>query len=103
MFSWSGAWESIAEGADHVSRKILESVRVKRQKFHSPDFDKFDQNWLLLTDDRNPFSDHITDKILAHRLSAASKHPDEIGTEFDRIYIFYGQRCFRICKGRGCY
>jgi hypothetical protein len=88
MFNWSGLWESVADGADHVSRKILESVRVKRQKFHSPRFDKFDQNWLLLTDYRNPFSDHITDAILAQRLSAASQQPDAIGTEFDGIYIF---------------
>jgi hypothetical protein len=100
MFNWSGLWESVADGADHVSRKILESVRVKRQKFHSPRFDKFDQNWLLLTDYRNPFSDHITDAILAQRLSAASQHPDAIGTEFDGIYIFYGPRCFRFYKGK---
>ena len=95
-----GPWESVADGADHVSRKILESVRVKRQKFHSPRFDKFDQNWLLLTDYRNPFSDHITDAILAQRLPAASQHPDAIGTEFDGIYIFYGPRCFRFYKGK---
>ena len=100
MFNWSGPWESVANGAEHVSRKILESVRVKRQKFHSPSFDKFDQNWLLLTDDRNPFSDHITDEILAQCLSAASQRPDAIGNEFDRIYILYGPRCFRIYKGR---
>jgi hypothetical protein len=100
MFNWSGPWESVADGADHVSRKILKSVRVKRRKFHSPSFDKFDQNWLLLTDYHNPFSDHITDAILAQHLSAASKTPGAIGTEFDRIYIFYGRRCFRICNGQ---
>ena len=33
MFNWTGPWESVADGAEHVSRKILESVRVKRKKF----------------------------------------------------------------------
>jgi len=46
MFNWTGPWESVAYGADHVARKILESIRLKRQKFHSADFEKFDQNWL---------------------------------------------------------
>ena len=87
MFNWSGLWESVADGADHVSRKILESVRVKRQKFHSPRFDKFDQNWLLLTDYRNPFSDHITDAILRSAFqpppnSPTQSAPNSMGSTF---------------------
>jgi len=38
MFSWDGPWESVADGAGHVARKIFESIRLKRQKFHSPGF-----------------------------------------------------------------
>jgi len=44
MLSWPGQWESVADGAEHVARKILESIRLKRQNFHSADFEKFDQN-----------------------------------------------------------
>ena len=100
MFSWDGPWESVADGAEHVARKIFESIRLKRQKFHSPGFDKFDQNWLLLTDYRNPFSDYITDSILTQHLLTASQRSDAIGNEFDRIYIFYGPRCFRLQNGQ---
>jgi hypothetical protein len=99
MLSLDSPWENIFEGAEHVARKIFESIRLKRQKFHSPSFDKFDENWLLLTDYRNPFSDAITDDVLARHLLLASQHSGAIGTEFDRIYIFYGSRCFRI-QGR---
>jgi hypothetical protein len=99
MFNWTGPWESVADGADHVARKILESIRLKRQKFHSADFEKFDQNWLLLTDYRNPFSDYITCNILLQHL-AASQRTDALGIEFDRIYICYGRQCFRLRGGR---
>jgi len=96
MLSLDSPWEDVAEGAEHVVRKIFESIRFKCQKFHSRDFEKFDQNWLLLTDYQNPFSDSITDSILAQHLLAASQRTDVIGTEFDRIYIFYGPRCFKL-------
>ncbi len=100
MLSFDSPWEDVADGAEHVVRKILGSIRLKRQKFHSPDFEKFDQNWLLLTDYQNPFSESLTDSILAQRLGAASNQPDTMGSEFDRIYIFNGPRCFRLQKGK---
>ena len=100
MLSFDSPWEGVADGAEHVVRKILGSIRLKRQKFHSPDFEKFDQNWLLLTDYQNPFSESLTDSILAQRLGAASNQPDTMGSEFDRIYIFNGARCFRLQKGK---
>jgi hypothetical protein len=30
----------------------------------------------------------------------ASQRSDAIGNEFDRIYIFYGPRCFRLQNGQ---
>ena len=100
MLSDDGPWEDIIESAEHVVRKIFENIRLKRQKFHSDAFQKFDENWLLLTDYRDQFSDWITDDILAQRLSVASQQGDPIGREFDRIYIFYGPRCFRLQQGK---
>jgi hypothetical protein len=100
MLSWDSPWEDIADGAEHVVRKIFESIRLKQQKFYSAAFDKFDENWLLLTDYRNPFSDTITDDILARHFLTAIGRGDVLGSEFDRIYIFYGRRCFRIHAGQ---
>ena len=100
VLAWDSRWEDSIEGAEHVSRKIFERIRLKRQKFQSPDFDKFEENWLLLTDYLNPFSDAITDDILARHLLGALQRNDVIGTEFDRVYIFYGPRCFRIQGGK---
>ena len=100
MLSLNSPWEDIADGAEHVVRKIFESIHLKRQKFRSADFEKFDENWLLLTDYRNPFSESITDSILAQHLLPASRRTDTIGSEFDRIYIFNGPRCFRLQKGK---
>lgn len=99
MFDWTGPWEDSIEGAEHVCRKIFESIRLKRSKFQSPDFAKFSENWLLLTDFLNPFSDTIGDEILARHLHDALQRGDVIGTEFDRVYIFYGPRCFKIQGG----
>ena len=99
MLAWDGPWEDSIKGAEHVARKILNSISVKQQKLLSNTFEKFDENWLLLTDYRNPFSDVITDEVLARQLLQAIKRGTAIGTEFDRIYIFYGPRCFRI-QGR---
>lgn len=100
MLSFDSPWEDVADGAEHVVQKIVHSIRLKRQKFHSPDFEKFDQNWLLLTDYQNPFSESLTDRILAEHLAAISNRTDTIGSEFDRIYIFNGARCFRLQKGK---
>jgi hypothetical protein len=100
MLSFDSPWEDVADGAEHVVQKIVQSIRLKRQKFHSPDFEKFDQNWLLLTDYQNPFSESLTDRILAEHLAAVSNRTDTIGSEFDRIYIFNGARCFRLQKGK---
>lgn len=100
MLSLDSPWEDVIKGANHVVRKIFESILLKRQKFHSPTFHKFDENWLLLTDYRNPFCDFITFDILAKRLSDASQQSDVVGTEFDRIYIFYGPNCFRLQQGK---
>jgi hypothetical protein len=96
MLAWDAPWEDSIEGAEHVARKIFDSIRIKQQKLRSSTFERFDENWLLLTDYRNPFSDVITDEILARQLLAAIQRDDTIGTEFDRIYVFYGPRCFRI-------
>ncbi|MGI8432124.1 MAG: hypothetical protein ACR2MW_07540 [Chthoniobacterales bacterium] len=100
MLEWDSPWENVIDRAEHVARKIFESIRIKQQKFHSTTFQKFEENWLLLTDHRNPFSDVITDDILARHLLAALQRGDAIGTEFERVYIFYGPRCFRIQKGQ---
>jgi hypothetical protein len=100
MLSLHTPWEDAIEGAEHVVRKIFESISVKLQKFHSPAFHKFDENWLLLTDHLNPFSDSITYDILAGHLLAASQNGNVIGTEFNKIYIFYGPRCFRLQQGK---
>ena len=100
MLIWGAQWESVTDGAVHVARKILERIGMKRRKFHSPTFEKFDQNWLLLTDCYNDFSNEIIDGIIAKQLTVALQLPDTIGTEFDRIYILYGPRCFRIQNGK---
>jgi len=96
MLAWGTPWEDSIDGAKHVARKIFDCIRVKQEKLQSSTFERFDENWLLLTDCRNPFSDVITDEILARELLAAIQRGDTIGPEFDRSYIFYGPRCFRI-------
>src|SRR6266700_1735271 len=100
MLSLDSPWEDVADGAEHVVRKIFASIRLKCRKFHSPNFEQYDQNWLLLTDYLNPFSESLTDSILAQHIGTASNRIDTMTSEFDRIYIFYGPRCFRLQKGK---
>jgi len=96
MFNWETPGEDITEAAEHIAQKIFAIVQSKRQKFHSPDFAKFDENWLTLTDHFNPFFDRLTEDILSRHFGAACQRSDVFGTEFDRIFIFHGPRCFRI-------
>jgi len=96
MFNWETPGEDIIEAAEHIARKIFAIVQSKRRKFHSPDFAKFNENWLILTDYFNPFFDRITEDILSRHFDAACQRSDVFGTEFDRIFIFHGPRCFRI-------
>jgi hypothetical protein len=96
MFNWEAPGEDVIESARHIARKIFAAIRLKRQKFRSPTFDKFDGNWLLLSDYPNPFSDWITEDILARHFQAACERTHLIGSEFDRIFIFCGPRCFRL-------
>ena len=98
MFNWETPGEDIIEAAEHIARKIFAIVQSKQQKFQSPDFEKFDENWLMLTDYFNPSSDWITENILSKHFGAACKRSGIFGTEFDRIYIFHGPRCFRILR-----
>jgi hypothetical protein len=100
MFNWEALGEDIIEAAEHIARKIFAIIQLKRQKFHSPDFAKFDENWLMLTDYFNPFSDWITEDILSRHFGAACQRSNVFGTEFDRIYIFHGPRCFRVQQGQ---
>ena len=65
MFNWETPGEDIIEAAEHIAQKIFTIVQSKRQKFHSPDFAKFDENWLMLTDHFNPFFDRLTEDILS--------------------------------------
>ena len=96
MFNWETPGEDIIEAAEHIARKIFAIVQSKRRKFHSPNFGKFDENWLMLTDYFNPFFDRITEDILSRHFGAACQRSDVFGTEFDRIFIFHGPRCFRV-------
>jgi hypothetical protein len=98
MFNWETPGEDVIESAEHIARKIFAAIRLKRQKFHSPDFAKFNENWLMLSDYRNPFSDWITEDILSRHFGLACQRNDIFGTEFDRIFIFHGPRCFRMLQ-----
>lgn len=98
MFNWEALGEDVIESAEHIARKIFGAIRLKRQKFHSPDFAKFNENWLLLSDYPNPFSDWITEDILSRHFGVACERNDIFGAEFDRIYILHGRRRFTVRK-----
>jgi hypothetical protein len=102
MFNWETPGENIIEAAEHIARKIFAIVQSKRQKFHSPDFAKFDENWLMLTDYFNPFSDWITEDILSRHFGAACQQSNVFGTEFDRIFIFHGPTMLPNTTGTAC-
>ena len=103
IFNWETPGEDIIEAAQHIAGKIFAIVRSKQRKFQSPDFEKFDENWLVLTDYFNPFSDRITEDILSGHFGVACQRSDVFGTEFDRIFIFHGPRCFRILHRKACH
>ena len=98
MFNWETPGEDVIETAEHLWESIVTSVQTKQQKFHSAIFEKFDENWLMLSDYPNPFSDRITEDILSRHLGTACKQRDVFGPEFDRIYILYGRRRFTLRK-----
>jgi len=98
MFNWEAPGEDVIESAKHVAQKILTAIRLKREKFHLRSFEKFHENWLLLSDYPNPLSDSVTEDILSRHFGAACERNDIFGTEFDRIYILYGRRRFTLRK-----
>jgi hypothetical protein len=97
MLTIGANWDAEGDVVDHAARKIFGSIQLKRQKFLSPDFTKFDENWLLLTDYSNPFVNSITFQFLKETLSAS---PGAFGTEFDRVYVLFGPCCFRYDEGK---
>jgi len=101
MFDFGGDWESVVDLGQHTIDKIFESIRLKRQKFHSPDFAKFDENWLLLTNHQDPIRHPITAALMREKLAAAEPRFSEIiGSEFDRIYVLVGAACIKFEKGK---
>jgi len=100
MFNWETRGQDIIEATEHRWQRIVAIAQVKRRKFRSQCFEKFDENWLMLSDYPNPFYDPIGEDVLSTHFRAACQRSDVFGTEFDRICIFHGPKCFRLKRAK---
>jgi hypothetical protein len=93
-------WPLCAEEAKHTVKKIFESIRRKNRNLCSSGFNKFPENWLLLADEQNFFRDVVGEPTIQHHLERSLCGTSVMGTDFDRIYIFYGLCCYRVERGK---
>src|SRR2546426_1137471 len=51
MLSIGGPWQDAEEEMSDWKEKIADSLNSKRAKLNGPDFQRFDENWLLICDE----------------------------------------------------
>jgi hypothetical protein len=88
-------WKKSKESALEWKNKIAKVLRSKRKKYNRIDFQKFDKNWLLITDDPPlPASDLWKARAERH-LNALFREPIGVAYDFDTVFVCSGQFLFR--------
>jgi hypothetical protein len=81
------------------AEKLRAAIMVKREKLNQPDFQRFDENWLLIEDEPGLPSDQWAFDSAWDLLLDLFGSLAPLSVEFDRIFIHSDQSLF-ICRDR---
>jgi hypothetical protein len=91
----SSPWKKTEESTLEWKNKIAKALRLKRAKYNRPDYQVFDENWLLIHDDPPlPALDEMRDRAWRN-LEALFLEPANVVRDFDTMFVHSGQYLFR--------
>ena len=75
MLAVGGPWQDAEKDMQDWRDKIANSLQVKREKLSQPNFQLFDENWLLVVDDPSLAEDAFTYDCACRHLAALFSGP----------------------------
>ena len=98
LFDPEQPWKDIATIMVEWQERIADALQDKRTKF--PDFQKFDENWLLIRDPL-PFDfDRLELKLASGHLAGIFSQSPRSQKDFDAVFILARQYLFRWFQGK---
>jgi hypothetical protein len=95
MLTIGGPWQDAEEEMLDWREKIADSLNSKRAKLSDADFQRFDENWLLICDEPSLPDDVFTyDRACRHLTDIFSKAPST-PNDFDSVFIYSERYLFR--------
>jgi hypothetical protein len=74
---------------------IEEVLKSKREKLNKPEFQKFDQNWLLIFDTPGLSNSSWDIEAARHLVGSLFQKPASVELDFDTVFILSGKCLFR--------
>jgi len=95
MLTVARPWQDAEEDMVEWRQKIADSLNAKRAKLSDPDFQRFDENWLLICDEPSLPDDFFTyDRACRHLADLLSEAPST-RRDFDSVFIHSDRFLFR--------
>jgi len=95
MLTIGGPWQDADEGMVDWREKIADSLNSKRSKLSDPDFQRFDENWLLIFDEPPLPDDVFTyDRACRHLADLFCQAPTT-SRDFESVFIYSDRYLFR--------
>jgi hypothetical protein len=95
-------WKSVEVGMLEWKQEIATALNSKRQKFNQPDYQIFDENWLLIHNYRPLPNDEFTRQRAAQYLNDLFSEASDDTRDFDAVFVHSGDFLFRWRMGELC-
>jgi hypothetical protein len=90
----NGDWADCAESMERWKERIVERLRDKERAFTRPDFEKLDENWLLIADVEASQITHEPQLVEAQKFFRDLAQEFKPASFFDRTFILFDQGFF---------
>ena len=99
MFNF-GEWEEVGIAMERWAKSCASALMTKTKKMNHPEFDRFDENWLLVTGEIGPDNDQVSWNIAPRYLFEAIKQAGFCAdaasgeAQFHRVYFSFDPHLF---------
>ncbi len=95
MFDIDQPWKDVGQDLIDWKKKIEKTVTTKRERFNQSDFQRFDQNWLLVCDMPSLANDVVTYDLALRHLANLFTNLPAVENDFEIIFIYSEKYLFR--------
>jgi len=102
----SDQWEDVSEFMGRWAASCATALITKTAKLNHPDFEKFDENWLLVAGEDGPWIDQVSWNIapkylfVAIRQAGLPKPASFQGKQFLRVYFHFDPHLFLLTNNQ---